>query len=144
MSKPAVSPSDRNVTQDHFFGNADMIGAEPGRNGWFMGPYHLDCHPILADDLVEVKWGIHHSGESRDCWSQEEEKWSLSVLIEGDFSIEFDGTKYRLIRPGDFVVWQPKVRHKWHANNKSMMLTVRWRAPRREWFATKRNKESNA
>ena len=115
---------------DHYQGNADVIGTEGRRGGWFMGPYLDACHPILAHDSVELKWGIHYSGECREWAKPEKEKWSLTILIEGDFSVEFDGATYRLIRPGDFVVWQPGFRHKWRANNKSVMLTVRWRPPK--------------
>jgi len=133
MSNPTVPLPGPSALPDHFLGNADIIGAEPGKRGWFMGTYHSGCHPILAGDEVELKWGIHSTGQRRHDWSQEKEKWSLSVLIEGDFSIEFDGTTYTLIRPGDFVVWQPGVRHTWRANNKSVVLTVRWRGRKEDW-----------
>ena len=126
MLQPTEPTSGHTAPQDHYQGNADDIGAEQG--GWFMEPNHCECHPMLAGNDVKLKWGKHTAGEPRKQWDQGLTEWSLSVLIEGDFSIEFKDEICTLRNPGDFVVWRPGVPHTWRANSKSVVLTVRWRA----------------
>jgi hypothetical protein len=128
MPRASIASRANKNAPTHCGGNAKEIGYEcKGRGGWFVGHYHESCHPILASYVVEMKWGVHGARESRCDWDKGRPEWSLSVLIRGNFSIEFADKTYPLTKRGDFVIWGPGVPHTWRANARSVILTVRWR-----------------
>lgn len=106
------------------FGNAGTEGAP--RRGWFMGHFlDLPDDPRSTSEL-EVKWAIHEAGEGRNQWATNAEATTLSILINGRFSIQFPDQEFMLSREGDYVLWCPGVPHTWLAEETSTILTIRW------------------
>jgi quercetin dioxygenase-like cupin family protein len=50
----------------------------------------------------------------------------MLMLIDGRFHLELSTGSHTLSRRGDYVVWGPGIEHTWHAEEDSIMLTVRW------------------
>jgi hypothetical protein len=112
------------MSDGHFSGNAGSLGE--AFRGWFVGPYQLPNHEILARPNVEMKWGSHLKGEARAGWDAGSPSWSLSILVSGRFDILFEDRTEELRAPGDFVIWRPGTPHSWAAITDAVVLTVRW------------------
>src|SRR5205085_5450876 len=127
-------------------GNAATDGAP--FNGWFVGDFTRwlagrgtppsELAPIGLRDtrVLEVKWGIHPTGQPRpDGWATRTPAVGVSVLVSGEFVVVFRESagalerEVRLREQGDFVVWGPAVEHRWYAVQDSIILTVRWAVP---------------
>jgi uncharacterized RmlC-like cupin family protein len=106
------------------FGNAQKEGTK--RWGWFIGHFITpDNDPRSTSDL-EVKWGIHQAGDARREWATNAEATTLSILISGQFRVQFPESEIVLSAQGDYVLWCPGVPHIWVAESDSTILTVRW------------------
>ena len=115
MHAPDARPSIRS-------GNAADEG--PLHRGWFLGPFLDPDHPGRTEN-VEVKWGVHPAGTTREARGQS--PWTtLSVLVEGRFRLQFETGDIVLARPGDYALWLPHVDHAWVAEEASTVLTMRW------------------
>ena len=84
-----------------------------------------------ADDprhtgAIEVKWGVHPSGDARPTTATGLDATTVSILVSGTFRILFEDREVRLTRPGDYVLFPPGVSHAWVAEAESIVLTVRW------------------
>ncbi|MDQ3815824.1 MAG: signal peptidase I [Armatimonadota bacterium] len=106
-----------------YCGNAARLALE--HRGWFLGHFVGEAGQPLHCEAVEIKWAEHRAGERRAAWSQCAAS-SLSILIRGRFRIQFPDEEFVLAEEGDFVVWGPDVPHTWHAEEDSLVLTVRW------------------
>lgn len=104
-------------------GNACEDG--PVRNGWLVGHFMPDLDLRKSDD-VEIKWGQHAAGETREEWVIDERRMTFLALISGKFTIIFPDEERTLEAQGDYLMWGPGVDHTWHAEEDSVMLTVRW------------------
>jgi hypothetical protein len=106
-----------------YVGNATVDAA--GDRGWLLGHFKpLD--DVRHSDDVEIKWGVHPPGDRRAQWATGEKRTALLVLISGRFCVELPGRDVLLTEQGDYVVWGPGVDHSWHAEERSVVLTVRW------------------
>jgi mannose-6-phosphate isomerase-like protein (cupin superfamily) len=106
-----------------YVGNATVDAA--GDRGWLLGHFKpLD--DVRHSDDVEIKWGVHPPGDRRAQWATAEKRTALLVLISGRFRVELPGRSVLLATQGDYVVWGPGVDHSWHAEEQSVVLTVRW------------------
>lgn len=106
------------------FGNAPVEGAN--RWGWVMGHFLTPTDDPRSTPLLEVKWGVHKAGESRQQWAMNVEATTLSILIKGRFRLQFPEQQVILCHEGDYVLWLPGVPHTWSAEEDSTILTVRW------------------
>jgi len=87
--------------------------------------------------VVELKWGVHPSGETRKGgWASRSEKTALSILIQGRFVVRFREAadpdiieSVCLADQGDYVLWSECLEHCWLAEEDSTVLTVRWMFP---------------
>ncbi|MUN41115.1 MULTISPECIES: signal peptidase I [Actinomadura] len=112
---------------------ADEDGVYVGRaavdaaadRGWLLGHFKPSGDPRNSDE-VEVKWGVHPKGEARARWTSGEKRTALLVLISGRFRMRFPGRDVVLSEQGDYVVWGRGVDHSWHAEEESVVMTVRW------------------
>ena len=75
---------------------------------------------------VEVKWRLHPACDTRPVWNPDESETTLCLLVSGCFNLDFDTELVTLARPGDYAVWGPGIKHRWHALDDSIVLTVRW------------------
>ncbi len=106
-----------------YVGNAGRDGALD--RGWLLGHFKGEGDPRYSED-VEIKWGVHPAGDKRAEWVTGEERVALLVLISGRFTVELPGRSVPLTTQGDYVVWGRGVDHSWHAEEESVVMTVRW------------------
>ncbi|AFZ23193.1 hypothetical protein Cylst_0867 [Cylindrospermum stagnale PCC 7417] len=106
------------------FGNAAIEGKN--RWGWFIGHFINPVDDPRSTEVLEVKWGIHKAGESRNNWAVNNEATTLSILINGRFCLQFEDRKIILNREADYVLWCSGVPHCWVAESDCTILTVRW------------------
>ena len=105
-------------------GNAELDSATT--RGWLLGDF-VDEESLLHSAAVELKWGTHTAGETRDEWTPGDHDRSIAILISGEFLLTFPDTEIVLKKPGDYVVWAKGVSHKWKSQQDSILLTIRWR-----------------
>lgn len=103
------------------FGNASVEGAN--NFGWFLGHFVSVDNP-RSTSILEVKWAVH-TGEGRIDWAMNSQATTLSILIAGQFRLQFPEQEFLLYREGDYVLWLPGVPHSWAAQTDSTILTVR-------------------
>lgn len=106
-----------------YAGNAYMDGAAD--LGWLLGHFK-PADEVRHSSDVEIKWGVHQKGDERAEWVVGEDRTALLVLISGRFRVELPGREVVLAEQGDYVVWGRGVDHSWHAEEESVVLTVRW------------------
>jgi hypothetical protein len=106
------------------FGNAADDSADS--KGWFIGSFFDPSLGFRHSDDVEVKWGIHEAGETREDWVTGETRTALALLISGRFEVVFRDQTIPMEKQGDYVMWGPGTDHKWHCLEDSVILTVRW------------------
>jgi hypothetical protein len=104
-------------------GNATVDGA--GDRGWLLGHFRPPGDVRRTED-VEIKWCVHPGEDERAAWVRGERRTALLVLISGRFRVELPGRTVLLAEQGDYVVWGPGVDHSWHAEQESVVMTVRW------------------
>jgi len=75
---------------------------------------------------VEIKWGVHARGEERAAWQGEEFRTTVLLLVKGRFRINLSVESFLLEKEGDYAMWGPGVGHSWHAEEDSVVITVRW------------------
>ncbi len=104
---------------------AGNAAGHPETQGWFVGHFMGDEHPLQTADL-EVKWSVYEGGEARAGWGANRAATTLAVLVRGRFRLEFPGRVVWLEREGDFARWRPGVPHFWQAAGPTVVLTMRW------------------
>jgi quercetin dioxygenase-like cupin family protein len=106
-----------------YVGSADLEA--PKEHGWLLGHFLPPDDPRHSDE-VEIKWGRHPAGDRRSAWVHGEHRTAILFLISGRFTLEFPGREVTLSTPGEYVMWGVGVDHSWHADEESVVLTVRW------------------
>jgi quercetin dioxygenase-like cupin family protein len=112
------------MADNWYVGNAVADGTD--HRGWLLGHFLEDSDGIRASDVVEVKWGIHPAGESRDSWQTDEQRTTVIFLVKGRFRLDLSAGTFVLEHEGDYAVWGPGIDHSWHAEQDSVVITVRW------------------
>lgn len=112
-----------NAVENVYVGNAGVDA--PLDRGWLLGHFKPEGDARRSED-VEIKWGIHPKGDERPEWVVGEKRTALLILIKGRFRVELPGRSVLLSEQGDYVVWGHGVDHSWHAEEESVVLTVRW------------------
>jgi len=105
-------------------GNASAEGEN--RWGWVIGHFLTPTDDPRSTSLLEVKWGVHQAGETRQQWAVNIEATTLSLLVKGRFHLQFPEQKVLLCNEGDYVLWLPGVPHTWEAELDSVVVTIRW------------------
>ena len=111
------------LVADVYVGKAAPDAA--GDRGWLLGHFKPPGD-LRHSDEVEIKWGTHPKGERRAQWTSGEKRTALLVLISGRFRMEFPEGDVLLTEQGDYVVWGRGVDHSWHAEEESVVMTIRW------------------
>jgi hypothetical protein len=109
------------MTEVIYTGNA---AANTAARGWMLGHFMPEGDARHSDD-VEIKWGIHPEGETRQEWSTDNARSTLSVLVSGRFLIDFPDRAVVLAEQGDYVLYRG-VGHTWHAEQASVVIVIRW------------------
>jgi hypothetical protein len=111
------------VSENVYAGNAALDAI--GDRGWLLGHFKPEGDVRHSLD-VEIKWGMHPRGDTRAEWVRGEKRTALLILISGRFRVRFSEGDVVLSNQGDYVVWGHGVDHSWHAEEESVVLTVRW------------------
>ena len=106
-----------------YVGNAVRDGED--HRGWIIG------HFLREDDArqsegVEIKWGIHTSGEERANWQGDESRTTVVLLVKGRLRVDLSVDTFVLEQEGDYAMWGPGIGHSWQAEEDSVVVTVRW------------------
>ena len=112
------------MADNWYVGNAVADGED--NRGWLLGHFLQGSNGVRASDAVEVKWGIHPAGDSRDSWQTDEQRTTVLFLVKGRFRLDLSAGTFVLEREGDYAVWGPGMDHSWHAEEDSVVITVRW------------------
>jgi hypothetical protein len=112
------------VGANWYSGNANDDG--PQNRGWLLGHFIDPPDDVRSTKDVEVKWGIHPAGDKRAEWTQDDERTTLLLLVEGRFRIDLSEGSVTMERQGDYVMWGPGIDHSWEALDSSIVITVRW------------------
>ncbi|KKU19420.1 MAG: hypothetical protein UX31_C0006G0012 [Candidatus Nomurabacteria bacterium GW2011_GWA1_46_11] len=104
---------------------------ENGKNGWFFGD--LDSHTLPYPwryEGMQMKWYYAHPGECKSEAKADPKNSTITILIEGSHEVLFPDDKdkdYRMKCQGDFVFFEPNIRHTWKAGNQgSLTITLRF------------------
>jgi hypothetical protein len=106
-----------------YVGNAARDGEE--RGGWIVGHFMND-DDVRQSEGVEIKWGIHASGEERAGWQGDESRTTVLLLVKGRFRVDLSVDSFVLEQEGDYAMWGPGIGHSWRAEQDSVVVTVRW------------------
>lgn len=104
----------------------DVIDKRNG-NLWVMGHFMEPDSSLQSNDL-EIKWGLHHPGESKDSLGTNLQSKTLAILIRGKISLKFPDHNQEIVleKEGDYVYWDRGVVHSWSVQEESLVITIRW------------------
>ena len=104
-------------------GNATRDSEE--HRGWIVGHF-MDVGDVRQSGGVEIKWGVHASGEERADWQADETRTTVLLLVKGRFRVNLSVDSFVLEQEGDYAMWGPGIGHSWRAEEDSVVVTVRW------------------
>lgn len=110
------------MADNWYTGNAGTDATD--HRGWLLG--HFVPDGPRRTEALEVKWGTHHAGQQRPEWATDEDRSTLVLLVSGRFRVELSTGTVVLQRQGDYLMWGPGIDHSWHAEQDSIVITVRW------------------
>jgi len=99
-----------------------------GTHGWFIGHFVNDGSGLRRTNDLEVKWGELRAGETKRSRHTNDQGTTLTLLIRGRFVVTFPALQIDVVleRPGDYVIFAPRLEHKWQSETQSTVVTVRW------------------
>jgi quercetin dioxygenase-like cupin family protein len=112
------------MADNWYVGNAAIDSKD--HRGWIIGHFLDQADGVRASDEVEIKWGIHPAGEARHDWQTDEHRTTVIILVSGQFRIELSTGTFVLKDQGDYAMWGPGIDHSWHAEEDTVIITVRW------------------
>ena len=104
-------------------GNAAIDGRKT--RSWIVG-YFMPDDDIRRTNDVEIKWVVLKKGDSRQEWVTAEHRTTIVILVSGKHTVDFKDSKATLSVSGDYVMWGHGTSHKWHTDEDSVIITVRW------------------
>jgi hypothetical protein len=109
-------------------GNAVDDGNRNLPKGWFVGHFVGDDSGLRRTSDLEVKWGEHQAGEEKTSRHTNEHGTTLTLLISGRFVVRFPHLDVEVVleRPGDYVIFAPRIEHRWLSESASVVVTFRW------------------
>lgn len=109
-------------------GNAEDTARQGNRRGWFVGHFLQPEELPVHTQAVELKWGVHTTGEEKQGVAVNNESTTLTILISGEFEVKFpiQNMTIKLAKQGDYVIFKNGISHTWKAVTDSVVLTVRW------------------
>lgn len=94
--------------------------------GWFLGHFFAPMDDPRSTPAVELKWSTYTAGEARSGWALNRTATTISILVQGQFRVQFCDRSVLLSTSGEYVLWLPNVAHCWLAEANSTVLTVRF------------------
>jgi len=106
-------------------GNVSELASQ--YRGWVMGHFVEPASPLCTED-VEVKWGEHKKGETKNAVGANQQAKTLAILIFGKWLIKLPEIPKDIVleKQGDYLLFEPGVAHSWEALEDSLVLTIRW------------------
>lgn len=93
--------------------------------GWVVGHFLGADSPLKTNDL-EVKWGFHKRGESKNVKASNTRAKSIAILIRGKVRLRFDDKDIVLAKEGDYCFYDSGVSHSWVVEEDCLAITIRW------------------
>jgi glyoxylate utilization-related uncharacterized protein len=90
-----------------------------------MGHFMEDSSPFKTN-AVEIKWGIHKAGETKEVAALNMEAQTLGILIKGKHTVIFGNERITLDKEGDYIYFPAGISHSWVVEEDCLFLTVRW------------------
>jgi hypothetical protein len=113
------------MADNWYCGNANDDADQ--HRGWLIGHFVDRAHgSARVSDDIEIKWGVHPAGEARPEWTADDQRTTVLLLVSGRFRLDLTVGSTTLERKGDYVLWGPGIDHSWHAEEDSVVVTVRW------------------
>ena len=106
------------------FGNAQQDTVP--FHGWLLGHFVPERDQLRHSDDIEIKWGVHRKGAGDRSWTASRSATTISILVSGIDEIELPHQKFVLSVPGDYLIWDPGMPHRWRAVEDCTVVTVRW------------------
>jgi hypothetical protein len=108
-------------------GNFKDIIVKKNGDLWVMGHFVEEDSPFHTKDL-EIKWGLHHAGESKGSIGTNTKSKTLTILIRGKVSLKFPEQNREIIleKEGDYVYYDKGVSHNWSVLEESLTIAIRW------------------
>ena len=110
-------------------GNIDE--KENGQRGWFFGRLPDRELPYPWNNKhMSMKWWEAPGGSKKDGEpTAEEEDKTITILVRGKHRLFFPDTneEFILSKEGDYVFWEPGIRHTWEALDDNLTITFRWK-----------------
>lgn len=99
-------------------------------SGWFIGQFVPGDLGLRRQTDVELKWGVHADGETRESPHATGVSTTICVLVKGalELTLAVEGRQHvvRLRQPGDYAIYGRNVVHGWRAIGETIVLTVRF------------------
>jgi hypothetical protein len=78
--------------------------------GWLLGHF-IDAVPesVRKTEALEIKWGIHPAGLSRNAWTTGEKRWTMVIMVDGRFRVDLSTGSVTLKRQGDYLISGPGI-----------------------------------
>ncbi len=124
VNLPSIEGRYCRVSGNWSYGNAADDGYK--NRGWLLGHFIDPSEGVRSTKDVEVKWGIHPAGDKRPEWTNDDQRTTLVLLVEGNFRVNLTQSSITMSRQGDYVMWRPGIDHSWEAISDSVVITVRW------------------
>jgi hypothetical protein len=73
--------------------------------GWAIGNFINPANDVRSTEEVEVKWGVHPTGDKRPDWTTGDQRTTLLLLVNGEFRIDLTEGNIVLSEQGDYALW---------------------------------------
>ncbi len=99
----------------------------PETRGWVLGNFIDLSLPFHSKD-VEIKWGRHKKGETKDSAYVDVPTKALAILIYGKLSIKFPEQDQDIVleKEGDYIYNEGRLHHILNVFEDSLLITIRW------------------
>ena len=84
-----------------YAGNAVRDGED--HRGWIVGHF-MNVGDVRQSEGVEIKWGIHASGEERADWQADETRTTVLLLVKGGLRLNLSVDSLVLEHEGDYAM----------------------------------------
>lgn len=112
------------MSRNWHHGNAAQDGGDT--RGWILGHFIDPAEGVRSTKDLEVKWGVHQAGEKRPEWTNDDQRTTMLLHVEGHFRLHLTEGTVDLAEQGDYAVWGPGIDHSWEAVTDAVVITIRW------------------
>jgi hypothetical protein len=85
--------------------NGNAAEDERETRGWIVGHFIELALGVRSSKDVEVKWGLHPTGDRRAEWTADDQRTTLVLPVAGTFRIDLTEASITLEKQGDYAAW---------------------------------------